>query len=163
MAAKARDELNLILPVPVGGSTGAGPAIESLITGWQTSTVGADDYAMANLGQLKTVAHLFWDRLIAEGRASAYPWSGVSPFDYGIANLGQLKTVFNFDADMDNDGMDDRWEINWFTDLSANPTDNPDGDDLDNLAESLIGRNPNVAGTIPGTAADVALQVFRPL
>lgn len=162
MALRARDELNVVLPTAPGGATGAGTSIEALIGGWQASITGADDYAVANLGQLKTVAKPFWDRLIAEHRAVAYPWTGLGTDDYAMANLGQLKTVFNFDGDMDNDGMDDGWEIKWFTDLSANSADNPDGDDLDNLGESLVGRNPNVAGTIPGSASDVALEVFRP-
>jgi hypothetical protein len=142
MARKAKDELNIILPTPAGGTTGAGPGIETLINGWLTSTTGADDYAVANLGQLKTVAKPFWDRLIAEHRAAAYPWTGVSADDFAMANLGQLKTVFNFDGDMDNDGITDLWElrlpsITSLSTLGGTTGGLPSDYDLDGVSDAL--------------------------
>jgi hypothetical protein len=103
---------------------GAGSALDGLINGW--STVGAggarapianastDDFAGANLGQLKAVAGPFYDRLIAIGYASAYPWVGSSTpvDDFSAANLGQAKNLFCFDPVKSTlaDGIPDWWK-----------------------------------------------------
>lgn len=84
-----------------------------------------DDYAIVNVGQLKAVAKVFYDRMIELGAASGYPWSvdgtewnGFLADDYAIANIGQAKTLFSFDL-MDSDpntndfnfnGRPDWWE-----------------------------------------------------
>ena len=120
MAAKARDEMNANL------ANGAGTAINNLVTGW-TNTTNADDYAICNLGQLKAVATPFWDRLIFEHRAIAYPWTTTLADDdnFAAANLGQLKAVFTFNP--------------------ANP--DQDGDGLTDAQEYLIGTNPLATDT----------------
>jgi hypothetical protein len=62
----------------------------------QSST---EDYAPANVGQLRWMAKPFYDRLIEVGRASGYPGSapGQEAEDYALANIGQVKNVFAFD------------------------------------------------------------------
>jgi hypothetical protein len=62
----------------------------------QSST---EDYAPANVGQLRWMAKPFYDRLIEVGRASGYPWSapGQEAEDYALANIGQVKNLFGFD------------------------------------------------------------------
>lgn len=97
MASKAAAELNSKL------SGGAGAEINNLITSWTqpaASGVTRDDYAVLTQGQLKSMAKLFYDRLMAEGYASIYPWTpGTGDDDsYAAVNLGQLKYVFSFDT-----------------------------------------------------------------
>lgn len=60
----------------------------------------ADDYAAANLGQLKNVAKPFYDRMQLFGFPSVPPWqTSSSPADdFAIANLGQAKNVFRLDV-----------------------------------------------------------------
>ena len=100
-----------------------------------------NDYAPVNLGQLKTVAEPFYDRLIAIGYRSGYPWTNpVSPADdFALANLGQAKNLFAFDPahDSDGDGLPDWWEDRYELD-KTNPADgalDADGDGFSNLYE----------------------------
>ena len=95
LARKAAQQLDANLP----GRAGA--AIHTMLHTWAAppaSGVTRNDYAAVNLGQLKTVAKPFYDRLSAAGvRAdSSYPWTGTNVDDYTLVNLGQLKTVFAF-------------------------------------------------------------------
>ncbi len=74
------------------------------------------DFRPANLGMLKAAAKPFYDRLIAEGLAQAYPWTGGTPADFNLANQGQLKNLFSFDLDtldIDQDGVPD-WQTKLF-------------------------------------------------
>lgn len=108
LATAAYDELQA-LP---GGS---GPALDALVKGWfqldgdgnfvlqngvrvPLVTANTDSFAAVSLGQLKTVAQPFYDRLIAVASVSAYPWaSSANPADdYAMANLGQAKSLFSF-------------------------------------------------------------------
>ena len=52
--------------------------------------------------------------------------------------------------DSDADGLPDWWEIHYFGNLSQGPTDDPDSDGLDNLAEYLAGSNPLLANQSEG-------------
>ena len=52
--------------------------------------------------------------------------------------LGQMIGV----TDVDADGIGDRWEIEEFGNLDANPEDDGDGDELFNLVEWVIGTDP---------------------
>jgi YD repeat-containing protein len=108
MASKAREEFDATLP------GGAGTAIANLVNGW-ANTTSADDYHACNLGQLKAVAHLYWDRLVAEGYATAseIPWTPATTDDddYRPANIGQLKLAFAVSTDRDHDGIPDNWEL----------------------------------------------------
>ncbi len=50
-------------------------------------------------------------------------------------------------ADSDSDGLNDTWEQEHFGNLSANATDDPDGDGCDNACEFAAGTDPNNADT----------------
>ncbi len=55
----------------------------------------------------------------------------------GIAGLG----------DIDNDGLADTWEVQYFGNTSATPSADPDNDGLTNLQEQSNGTNPTLADT----------------
>ncbi|MGZ5546208.1 MAG: proprotein convertase P-domain-containing protein, partial [Limisphaerales bacterium] len=46
-------------------------------------------------------------------------------------------------VDLDNDGLDDVWELANFAGLSQGPLDDPDGDGSWNAREQILGTNPN--------------------
>ena len=108
-----------------------------------------NDYAPVNLGQLKAVAEPFYDRLIAIGYRSSYPWTNpVSPAnDFALANLGQAKNLFAFDPahDSDGDGIPDWWEDRYglHKDDPADATLDADGDGFSNLYEYQHHTDPN--------------------
>src|SRR5438477_4611144 len=54
---------------------GAGEAVHALVNGWSIPNAQTNDFAPLNVGQLKNVAKPFYDRLIAIGLATQYPWS----------------------------------------------------------------------------------------
>ncbi len=144
-ATNAFDELDENLP------GGAGAAVEALVEGFTAS----NNYAIVNLGQLKSVAQPFYDRLIAEGVATQYPWTETADddMDYAVANLGQMKAVFNFelsgDLDTDGDGLPDYAETGtgifvspWDTGTDPNNPDS-DGDGIDDATEVANRTDPN--------------------
>jgi hypothetical protein len=100
---------------------GAGRPLLKLLAQWASPTAATDDFAAANLGQLKALASAVFDRLMAAGYASAYPWAGASD-DYAMANIGQVKNVFKFNltVDTDTDGLPDWWEMKYFGQLGSN-------------------------------------------
>ena len=116
---------------------GAGLAISSLVNGF----TGQGNYAPVNLGQLKALAQPFYDRLIAVGAATNYPWAGSmqQSADFALANIGQMKNLFNFDPgwDTDEDGMPDAWErfFGLNPEDSADAEEDPDDDGLGNFDE----------------------------
>lgn len=160
VAAKAKLHLDNYLP-----DGGAGDEIDILIAGFEPrSNAGhtqaqidafiADNYAPINLGQLKAVAKLFYDRLqgfdydteanlISHGYPAnqifnGYPWNPATPKaeNYAPANLGQLKMVFSFDLSAPAGELPTWWLAHFF----PNPTGilpgaDSDGDDLTNLQE----------------------------
>ena len=95
-ATNACGELEAHLP------GGAGTSLWALVSGFSMS----HNHVAINIGQLKRVGALVYDRLIAEGYTNAYPWTAVTidDTDYAAANLGQLKRVFSFDLTHDSDG-----------------------------------------------------------
>ena len=151
MATKAKEELDSFVP------GGAGTTVNALVDSWSTLqpggsrvpvvTTSTSDYAPANLGQIKAVAKLFYDRLITAGLAAGYPWTGTTADDddYAIANLGQLKNAFNFDRDMDDDGLTDSWELQFsasLATLSGLGGADSDGDGVSNLSEFQANTDP---------------------
>jgi hypothetical protein len=110
LAAAAYDELQSL-------PGGTGETLDTLIKSWfqldgdgnfilvngarvPKVTAVTDSFAAVNLGQLKALAQPFYDRLIAVGAASAYPWFGAAnpADDFAMANLGQAKNLFSFVA-----------------------------------------------------------------
>jgi hypothetical protein len=147
MAAKARDYFNAQLP------GGAGQEIEDMVAAWDTSATATSDsldYATVNLGQLKTVAHLFYKRLYQLGLAPEEPWAGgPNPAsDYSMANIGQVKNLFDFTAyisssyNTDNDQLPDAYETTVFGNWSQSGSGDFDGDGVSNVAEYLAGTSP---------------------
>jgi subtilisin-like proprotein convertase family protein len=51
--------------------------------------------------------------------------------------------------DADRDGLDDRWEMQYFGSLSSGPRDDPDGDGYSNALEQLLGTDPTRDNHIP--------------
>jgi alpha-tubulin suppressor-like RCC1 family protein len=88
-------------------SGGAGDDVHALVNGWLTPTAQTNDFAPLNLGQLKNTAKPFYDRLIAAGMVSTYPWSGSSnpADDFAIANIGQVKNLFSFELNTFGDRL----------------------------------------------------------
>jgi hypothetical protein len=130
---------------------GAGEGLHTLIAGWATPTGTTNDYAAINLGQLKNLAKPFYDRLIAVGYVTGYPWNATghgTANDYAMANIGQVKNLFSFDFtatdtahDANQDGIPDWWESYYgITDANAQALR---GDGLTNLQAYQQGLNPN--------------------
>jgi len=89
IAKAAVAEMNVVLPGGAGDELNGLPVLSG-------TNVSANDYAAVNLGQLKALAKPFYDRLIALGYRSQYPWTGTAN-DYAMANIGQVKNLFSFD------------------------------------------------------------------
>ena len=158
LAAAAYDEFARRIP------GGAGPAASAMVANWfQTDGAGrilrdssgsripksgaqVSDFAPVNLGQLKTVAKPFYDRLIAIGFVGAYPWQGAPnpPNDFAMANIGQAKFLFSFDLtqDSDHDGVPD------ITELTVYHTDPRVPNDFSHLQNWV---NPTVPDPTTGT------------
>jgi hypothetical protein len=134
IAAKAYDEIAEKLPAADLESLQA--VIETLPSG--------NNFHPANLGMLKAVAEPFYDVLMTEGYADAYPWAGGTAADYKMANQGQLKNLFAFDLDVDNDadGLLDWWAALY--DVSDGDADS-DSDGVSNADEYANGTDPGNA------------------
>jgi hypothetical protein len=161
VAAMARIHLQTTLS-EVGGE---GNAVAAIVDGF--SIVDPGNAAVANIGQLKSVAKPFYDRLAQVGMnwqsgafgaaIDMYPWTGTThPENRNPCNIGQLKNVFSFSVsqefltnDSDEDGLESVWELYYgfdpwqYTDAWLDP----DGDGLSNLAESYAGTNPMKSDT----------------
>ncbi len=129
MATNAFNEMNEQL---VGG---AGTAVCAAVSGFASS----NNYLPANLGQLKALARPFYERLMAVGYTSNYPWTSpaTDDVDYALANVGQLKSLFCLDfVDADGDGLPDWWERYRFgSTTNENGAGDADGDGYSNLDE----------------------------
>jgi hypothetical protein len=167
VAVRAKNYLDRSLAFDGGSGFAVRTLAESFLT--QASITSPDNYAPANLGQLKAVGLVFYDRLIEVGYdtkqnliargyppswSSDYPWSSSTPpaDNYAPANIGQLKMVFSFDLehdaahDTDQDGLSD-----WYEDLIGTDETlaDSDFDGLNDHAELPFGANP-LAGDTDG-------------
>ena len=136
---------------------GSGPGISNLVADLlNPNTPPTNFYAAANVGQIKAVTSLFYDRRAEVGLDGAYPWTTTSNDNHhATANVGQLKHVFSFaipdystNGDADGDGLSDAWEfahgLNWNSSLGDDgASGDPDADGLSNLEEVQLGTDPN--------------------
>lgn len=178
-AIRAKDHLHAAY------STGPWSSVDTLVgtfgpdnsVSFTTAEIDAH-YEPANLGQLKAVAKVFYDALIAAGYDArknlrvdrGYPgtWKYFYPFDpyspytdnYTPVNLGQLKMVFSFDlssfnpsstTDSDGDGLYDVWEIkNGFDPNSSDENGNGIADGSDDFDSDGVSNSTEYAnGTNP--------------
>jgi alpha-tubulin suppressor-like RCC1 family protein len=124
---------------------GAGATLTTLVNSFSNTE---SNYAPITVGQLKNLVKPFYDRLIATGYATSYPWSSTTSddYDHAVANIGQVKFVFNFSlgsgTDTDADGLADSWEMTHFGNLTHNGIEDFDGDGLTNEQEETAGSNP---------------------
>ncbi len=136
-------------------------------------TASTDDFAAANLGQLKAVARPFYERLAAAGFGAIYPWTGLfKADDFAVANLGQAKMFFNFDfavdlpADHDGDGLPSLWEVTHGLDPfdEEDAFHDLDGDGYVALSEFENGTDPNdyFNGNLP-SEAPLRRRTWRPI
>jgi hypothetical protein len=150
MAVGAVNELNADL-AQFGG---AGDALNELAVSLTGTTGQTSDYAAVNLGQLKTLAQPFYDRLLSVGYtlgpliSGTYPWAtgGLTSNDYAVANIGQVKNLFSFDLtySTDSSGVPAWWEDTFFPGETFNPTGISSSDGLTNIENYLDGINPKV-------------------
>ena len=156
IAASAVAEFDAHLP------GGAGDALHALINSWAIPTPQTSNFSAVSLGQLKTVAAMFYDRLITVGYTNQYPWTGSAntPNDNAMANLGQVKNLLVFDLmatdpahDTDGNGLPDWWELYYFGHTGVNPDGIDDGGTLTNKRQFALGLNPTVneAANTPST------------
>jgi probable HAF family extracellular repeat protein len=145
IAKAASAELDAQLP------GGAGDPIHNLIGSWATPAPTTNDFAIVNLGQVKNVARLFYDRLIFVGYANSYPWqnNGTTTQDFNAANIGQIKNLFAFDLlatdpihDVDQNDLPDWWERHYFGHIGGNQNADPDGDGITNSQELINHTDP---------------------
>jgi hypothetical protein len=71
-------------------------------------------------------------------------------------------TMTSCAADRDGDGLGDHWEFHYFGNLSQNGGGDYDGDGVNNGLESLMGRNPAVAGSSADINNTLRLRLFKP-
>lgn len=146
LAKQAMEELDARLP------GGAGAAVHDLVASFSAVSAERDDFAAVNVGHAKAVAKPFYDRLIAAGFATGYPWANESSErnDFAALNTGQLKNLFSFDPsrDVDQDGLPDMWENARFGSVAAFAgSDDADGDRLSNFWEWAFQTDPNLRDT----------------
>ena len=152
---------------------GAGPDVTALINTWTTvdafnnriakSGGATDNYATVNLGQLKAVAKVYYDRLIELGFRKVYPWTNLPSDNYLFANIGQAKALFSFDltkaapnVDANQNNIPDWWELKYVRSLFANLDEDSDGDGVSNRREYLNGTDPTdyFNGKVPVLSLD---------
>ncbi|MES2568502.1 MAG: hypothetical protein V4710_00430, partial [Verrucomicrobiota bacterium] len=131
-------------------------AIDALIAGFVTNAPSASDLNAARLGQLKTVAKPFYDRLAAAGFNTSYPWLGreATADNNIVANIGQIKALFSFDLspldptrDINSNDIPDWWENLYVGQLIVDPNLDSDGDGIPDSQEFGYGGNPNAVDT----------------
>lgn len=141
-------------------SNGAGADLDALIASWATPTVATDDFSAVNIGQLKAVTALIYDRLNIP-----YPWktSAKPTDDFALANIGQAKNLFAFDLSMDTNsvGIPDWWRSKFGLSFSS-PADAlaPAPGGITFLKKYQLGLNPLVPDT-DGDGADDGTEIAQ--
>ncbi|MBX7211435.1 MAG: hypothetical protein K1X78_24225 [Verrucomicrobiaceae bacterium] len=162
IAKQAMAELDARLPGR------AGIAIHRMVDAWPAQTYDRDDFAAVNVGQVKALAKLFYDRLHQAGYLLPYPWNPSSSVqdDFAAANVGQVKAVFSFSVDgpifedADDDGLSDDWEFENFGSRSAtNGAGDEDNDGVTNAVEFHYGTSPWSSDTDDDGLSDAA-EIF---
>ena len=70
----------------------------SNLTAWIAGLANNYNYYPVNVGQLKTMAEPFYDRLIEVGLVDEYPWANIFTLnDFVLGNIGQVKALFDFE------------------------------------------------------------------
>jgi hypothetical protein len=109
---------------------GAGATLDALSLSLTATSASTSNYSVLNLGELKSLAQPFYDRLMTLGyfgspititgtapvTTGTYPWTGGSARDYAIANIGQVKYAFSFDVTYSSSGssIPDWWVDKYF-------------------------------------------------
>ena len=162
---------------------GAGPELHALLNLWSTldssgqrvpiASQLADDYAPVNIGQLKTVAVPFRERLAEAGILLPDPFSTVSPDDYALANIGQAKQFFQVDLTSQRvEGLSGTRDgtgitLNW---TSTNPKDTytvygvngyADRKSLVALQTDLVASVARISNEVAAKFENIAVQVRR--
>ncbi|MEA3189092.1 MAG: hypothetical protein QOD99_2922 [Chthoniobacter sp.] len=131
---------------------GEGEILSSLAVTLSGSSAIANDDAVVTVGQLKTLAKPFYDRLFEIGYTDRYPWTDLQlgASDNAIVDIEKVRNVFSFDVmntdkthDTDHDGLPDWWELHYFGSLGENAEGDFDHDGFSNLKEFQDGDKPN--------------------
>lgn len=143
-AGRAREYFHATLP------GGADSTIDTFLKTWSMPGQQSDDHHSVTVGQLKTLATPFHDRLIAVKYTKEYPWKTQATNDEnnGVASVGQLKALFAFDLSLDEDqppnGLPDWWERYYFHGKTGIDAEfDSDGDGISNSKEYLQFSDPN--------------------
>ena len=127
--------------------------LHTTVSGWSQPDGTRNDYQAVNLGQVKHMAQMFYDRFRAVNYTDRYPWTGLESLsnDYATANVGQVKNLFSFDftqpgagLDLDQNGLPDYWEMKYFGHTGVDPNAPLAWNNaLTNLQAYQQGLNPN--------------------
>ena len=155
--------------VELAAEGGAGMELNNLVASWINEGSGVDNYEVVNVGQIKAVLKLWYDRLNEVHGTTGYPWGAVdNDENYEAVNLGQLKKLLRLDVrlpwthnlaqgwtfpgsldnlDFDDDGLSHSQELL----LGLNPF-NPDsdGDLIEDGDELALGSDPSTSNWMPG-------------
>ena len=112
----------------------------ALVLNYDGTAFSSGDNSLGQLGNRNTVA----------GSAG---FTLIPTFDLHLGNVVALPPI-----DVDNDAVDDHWEMYYFTHLNANLALDGDSDGLTSLQEYLIGLNPNNPDT-DGDGVDDGAEV----
>jgi len=116
---------------------------------WTAITSDDNDYAMANIGQVKNLFSFDLNALDSDHDGLLDDWE--------MKYFGNLSHGSN--EDFDGDGLMNLEEYQLGTDPTKADTD---GDGVSDGVEKLQGRSPT-KGAVPGTSGDVNLKLFTPL
>ncbi len=116
-----------------------------------------DDVAVGNLVGLTEDGEIAFSLLdlpgVESGPFTADDLLALFEIDEGIRGSGTL-TLLRDTGDLDNDGLRDSWEVDFFGDTSPTAQDDPDADGLSNLAEQTAATDPNDPDTDKDTLTD---------